>query len=153
MSRIDLEGAPKPAEVTDEYVLEHQIGFILRKVHQRASDIFGKVMGRFEVTPTQFAALAKLHDLDECSQNTLGRAAAMDPATIFGVVSRLKRRGLVEQRLDPADGRRILLSLTPAGRGAVREMRDAAPEVSRRTLDQLSEKEARTLLNILKKLQ
>ena len=65
----------KPAEDTHAaeraaaYVLENQIGFLLRCAHQRASEDFNAVMGRFAVTPTQFAALAKLYDLCSVSQN------------------------------------------------------------------------------------
>ena len=67
------------------YVLEDQVGFLLRCAHQRATEVFNAVMGGFGVTPTQFAALAKLDDLGSVSQNQLGRLTAMDPATISGV--------------------------------------------------------------------
>ena len=46
-----------------------------------------------EVTTTQFAALAKLAEQGPLSQNQLGRATAMDAATIKGVVGRLVRGG------------------------------------------------------------
>ncbi len=146
-----------PASVTSgendsRYVLEEQIGFILRKSHQRASDIFNTVMSPFDVTPTQFAALAKLHQVRETSQNRLGRMTAMDPATILGVANRLKKRGLVEQRVDPNDGRMVLLRLTDAGEALVNDMEAAGLEVSRRTLEPLSEKETQRLLALLSRL-
>ena len=50
---------PAAAERAAAYVLEDQVGFLLRCAHQRASEDFNAVMGRFSVTPTQFAALAK----------------------------------------------------------------------------------------------
>lgn len=135
-----------------EYVLDEQIGFILRKAHQRASEIFGTVMSRFEVTPMQFAALAKLHEVGEASQNHLGRMTAMDPATILGVVNRLKNRGLVNQRVDPNDGRMILLSLSDEGRAVITAMEQAGLEVSRRTLEPLGERDARRLLDLLSRI-
>src|SRR5215467_6464618 len=79
------------------YVLEEQVGFLLRCAHQSATEDFNAVMGRFAVTPTQFAALAKLDDLGSVSQNQLGRLTRMDPATISGVVGRLIARGFVRQ--------------------------------------------------------
>ena len=69
-------------EVAASYVLEDQVGFLLRCAHQRATETFNAVMGEFSITPTQFAALAKLDDLQAVSQNQLGRLTAMDPATI-----------------------------------------------------------------------
>ena len=47
------------------------------------------------LTQTQFAALAKLHEVGPCSQNQLGRLIYLDAATIKGVVDRLSARGFV----------------------------------------------------------
>ena len=97
-------------------MLEDQVGFLLRCAHQRATEIFNAVMARFGVTPTQFAALAKLDDLGSVSQNQLGRLTAMDPATISGVVGRLIARGYVRAVARRATMRAlVMLALTPAG--------------------------------------
>ena len=96
------------------YVLEEQIGFILRQVWQRHATIFAREIG-INLTPTQWAALAKLTETGPCSQNQLGRLTAMDVATIKGVIDRLTARGLTETSADPEDGRRLLVSLTRAG--------------------------------------
>ena len=109
---VDADAAERAAA----YVLEGQVGFLLRCAHQKASEDFNAVMGRFQVTPTQFAALAKLDDLGSESQNQLGRLTRMDPATISGVVGRLIGRGFVRQSPDARDARLVLLALTPAGR-------------------------------------
>jgi DNA-binding MarR family transcriptional regulator len=134
------------------YVLEDQIGYLLRRAHQRATEIFNAVMGQFGVTPTQFAALAKLDDLQAVSQNQLGRLTAMDPATVSGVVGRLIARGLVRQLPDPQDARLVVLTLTSAGKSAVTEMKAAAAEVSARTLEPLKHSEAAALLRALGKI-
>jgi DNA-binding MarR family transcriptional regulator len=134
------------------YMLEDQIGFVLRCAHQRATEIFNAVMGQFEVTPTQFATLAKLDDLGSVSQNQLGRLTAMDPATISGVVGRLVARGYVRQMADAKDARLAVLTLTPAGRAATMAMKAVAPGVTRRTLAPLAKSEAEALLRALAKL-
>jgi len=134
------------------YVLEEQVGFLLRCAHQSATEDFNAVMGRFAVTPTQFAALAKLDDLGSVSQNQLGRLTRMDPATISGVVGRLIVRGFVRQSPYAHDARLVLLALAPSGRTAVREMKAIAAEVSRRTLGRLSAAEADALLIALAKI-
>lgn len=144
--------APPPAGATDAYVLEEQVGFHLRRAQQRATDIFAQVMQKFGVTPTQFAALAKLDDLGAASQNQLGRLTAMDPATIFSVVGRLARRGWIEQAADPGDARLVILSLTAEGRAAIEGMKGIAAEVSRRTLAPLDAHEAATFLALLRRL-
>jgi DNA-binding MarR family transcriptional regulator len=76
----------------------------------------------------------------------------MDPATIYGVVTRLIKRGLVEQRADEADARLVLLSLTDVGRGAVAAMKAVAGDVSKRTLAPLSPADQRALVALLKRI-
>ena len=64
------------------YVLEEQAGHLLRRAHQRHSAIFQATIGDDQLTPLQFAALMKLSDVGETSQNLLGRLTAMDAATM-----------------------------------------------------------------------
>jgi MarR family transcriptional regulator, lower aerobic nicotinate degradation pathway regulator len=134
------------------YTLEAQVGFLLRCAHQHATEVFNTVMGRFSVTPTQFAALAKIDDMGSVSQNQLGRLTRMDPATISGVVSRLFARGYIRQATDIKDARLVMLTLTPAGQSAVVSMKRVAAEVSRRTLEPLTAGEATALLKALTKI-
>ena len=132
--------------------MEEQVGFVLRRAHQRATFIFNASMAEFGVTPTQFAALAKLHDLGSVSQNELGRLTAMDPATISSVASRLIQRGYVSASPDDKDARLVILTLTATGAAATLAMIAAAAEVSRQTLAPLSASEAARFLALLERL-
>jgi MarR family transcriptional regulator, lower aerobic nicotinate degradation pathway regulator len=134
------------------YRLEAQIGYVLRRAHQKATGIFSTVMGEFGITPTQFAALAKLDDVGRVSQNELGRLTAMDPATIWGVINRLMKQGYVSQSPDPDDGRLVMLELTDAGRKATLSMKAVAAEVSREALRPFTDEEAGQLLALLGRL-
>src|SRR5207244_13180580 len=91
------------------YILDEQIGFILRLVWQRHATIFARDIG-INLTPTQWAALAKLTETRPCSQNQLDRLTAMDVATSKGVIDRLTARGRPETSSAPEDGRRPLVS-------------------------------------------
>ena len=119
------------------YVLEDQIGFILRQVWQRHATIFAREIG-INLTPTQWAALAKLTETGPCSQNQLGRLTAMDVATIKGVIDRLTARGLTETSPDPADGRRLLVSLTRAGQQLAEKVAPNALAITRETMAPLA---------------
>jgi MarR family transcriptional regulator, lower aerobic nicotinate degradation pathway regulator len=140
------------AEPDGNYILEDQIGFILRQVNQRHTAIFAASMGQ-ELTPTQWAAIAKLLETGACTQNLLGRLTAMDAATIKGVVDRLIRRGLAETRPDPANKRRLLVDLTAKGVALAREMTSRAVNITRETLKPLSQDERKVLLPLLMKLR
>lgn len=140
------------AGLADEYQVEEQIGHLLRRAHQRASSIFQARIGGSQITPTQFAALAKLYDLKEVSQNRLGRLTAMDPATIQGVTRRLIDRGLVEAKADISDKRRLILQLSEAGAALIAELIPSGIGVTRETLAPLSVEEREIICKLLKKL-
>ena len=134
-----------------DYVLDEQIGFILRQAYQKHALLFLEIFGD-GLTPTQWAAIAKLGEVGACSQNLLGRLTAMDAATIKGVVGRLMKRGLVEANSSPTDRRRLLLSLTPAGRKAYERGAGLALKVSAGTLARLAPKDRTVLLRLLRQL-
>ena len=135
-----------------EYILEQQVGFILRQVSQRHAAIFAAKIGD-DLTPTQWATLAKLLEHGPCSQNLLGRHTAMDAATIKGVVDRLTKRGMVETRPDPKDARRLVVVLTPAGRAIAERARVNADAITEETLQPLTASERSIFLRLLKKLR
>ena len=138
------------AEPDEGYRLQEQVGFVLRKAHQRHVAIFAARIG--DMTPPQFAALAKLADVGETSQNQLGNLIAMDAATVKGVIDRLKARGLVELTKHDADKRRLLVNLTPEGRETVERLIPLAEQITAETLQPLSPKEAATLLKLLSRI-
>jgi MarR family transcriptional regulator, lower aerobic nicotinate degradation pathway regulator len=139
--------------VAAPYVIEEQVGHLLRRAHQRATAIFLAELGeRFSVTPTQYAALVKLHDLGEQSQNQLGRLTAMDPATIQGVIKRLEERRLIERSEDPEDRRRATLRLSAAGEALVTAMIPAGIAVTAATLAPLDAEECERFLALLRRL-
>lgn len=132
------------------YILDAQVGFVLRRVTQRHLAIFSDAIP--DLTTTQFAALAKLAEMGPLSQNHLGRVTAMDAATIKGVVDRLARQGLVATEPDPDDRRRLTVSLTETGRAMFERAAPLAEEVTRRTLGPLSAPERERLLALLGRL-
>src|ERR1700754_1873755 len=134
------------------YILDEQIGFILRQVWQRHAAIFAREIG-INLTPTQWAALSKLMETGPCSQNQLGRLTAMDVATIKGVIDRLTTRALTETSADPEDARSLLVSLTRAGQQLADTAAPNALAITRETLAPLDAKEREILVALLSKLK
>ncbi|MEL0024160.1 MAG: MarR family transcriptional regulator [Alphaproteobacteria bacterium] len=122
----------------------------MRRAVQRHIAIFASSIP--DLTPTQFAALAKLCELGQASQNELGRLTSMDVATVKGVVDRLRDRGLVSAKPLISDKRRLILTPTPKGKSLYNKLTAKAREVSQQTLSPLSKEESRQLIEILKKL-
>jgi DNA-binding MarR family transcriptional regulator len=133
------------------YVLDEQVGFLLRVAMQRHTSIFTSRMID-GLTQTQFAALAKLYEVGPCSQNHLGRLIYLDAATIKGVVDRLGARGFVTALNDPNDRRRRAVALTDRGRQVTEAAMLVAAEITAATLAAFSEEEQRTVVEMLRKL-
>ena len=146
------EIAKDPAEAgAERYLLEDQVGHLLRRAHQRASAIFQENMAE-GLTPQQYAALVKIRDFGSVSQNRLGRAVAMDPATSQGVAQRLIAKNLITRADDPDDRRRTLLSLTPEGERLVEKLVPLGRKITADTLEPLSKAEQAAFLGLLRKL-
>jgi DNA-binding MarR family transcriptional regulator len=133
------------------YLIEEQIGFVLRKAHQKHAMQFAEYFAG-DLTPTQWSAMVKLAELGSCSQNLLGRLTAMDAATIKGVVDRLLKRGFIASTPSLTDRRRHLLTLTAAGRKIYERKLPVAREVTSATLSRLKPGDRAVLLRLLRQL-
>lgn len=132
------------------YRLEDQVGFKLRLANQKHLELFSRMMP--DVTPTQFAVLARLRETGPLSQNHLGRLVGMDAATTKGVVDRLKAKGFVGSARSQTDMRRLDISLTDAGHIFVEDAVKIAQDITRATLHNLTPRERERLLVLLDKL-
>lgn len=140
------------ASEAEPYVLEEQVGHLLRRASQRHTALFAKRFARFDLTPLQFAVVMKLHVAGPVSQNHLGRLTAMDPNTVQGVILRLLRRRLVARTASAADRRRKLLSLSAAGSALARQLVAEGLAISEETLAPLTPRQRRQLLVLLARL-
>ena len=135
-----------------EYRLDEQIGFLLRRAHQYASSVFQDKMSELALTPPQFSALAKIREQQEVSQNKLGRLIDTDPATMQGIVKRLVDRGYIERLPDKDHKRKINLRLSKDGQQLVDAATRIAADVSLETLSALNADEKSQLTRLLAKL-
>ncbi len=144
--------AERPDDAAREvYVLDEQIGYLLRLANQRHALIFQEHTV-LDLTPTQLSAMVRLLDEGECSQNELGRRTAMDVATIKGVVDRLRAKGLVRLRPDPNDRRRTTISVPGPHEGLRATLHAVGHRITQQTLKPLTPAERRTLLRLLAKM-
>ena len=139
-------------DVLDGYAVEEQVGFLLRRAHQRHVALFGEGILPHDLTPTQFTALVKVAEHGQVTQNQLGRLAAMDPATIQGVVRRLIARGLLRRRTDPMDRRTAVLAATEAGLELCANSVARARRITEATLAPLDAEERARFLTLLRKM-
>lgn len=136
----------------NEYRVTEQVGHLLRKAYQRHLSIFQENAADPNLTSVQFVTLCALHDLGPVSQTELVKATAVDQATIRGIIDRLKARGLIEISRDATDGRKVIMSLLPAGEAVLEEMYPRARTITEQTMRRLNAAEQVALLYLLRKI-
>lgn len=95
------------------------------------------------------AVLGYLADRGPAAQRDIGRLLGIDPSDLVGALDELEDRGLVRRERDPDDRRRHRVSLTPAGRTALRRCRRHAAAVDDEVLAPLTAAQRRILSDLL----
>src|SRR5580658_6593774 len=113
-----MPNEPDPLEVAAALYLS--IALFLRQL--RRSPV------QDELTPPEISALERLDRAGSATPGRLAAAEQITPQAMGATLAELTRRGLAERRPDPADGRRVVISLTEAGQRFVRNKRTARTE-------------------------
>lgn len=145
MSTTDNDALPN-------YDLEQQIGFLLRRAYQRHTSIFQRAISDEHLTSVQFAVMVTVDKLGSSPLVQISHETAIDHATLRDIVSRLKKRRLIEVVQDSTDRRQKLVSVTSDGKKLLQLAIPAARLITEETLSPLSSCERITALKVLTKL-
>ena len=91
-----------------------------------------------DISMQQLRAMFFLRDEEEASVGRLAELFGVGLPAASLLADRLVRAGYVERREDPADRRRVLLSLTRVGVRLVTDLREGSHSVLRRWMSSLS---------------
>jgi DNA-binding MarR family transcriptional regulator len=94
------------------------------------------------LTALQYTALTVLERHPDLTAAHLARHSFVTGQSMSDMVAALLGAGLIERHRDPADRRRLVIALTPAGRRLLGRLRPKVAELERRMLSPLSQKQA-----------
>ncbi|MFF5212702.1 MarR family winged helix-turn-helix transcriptional regulator [Streptosporangium sp. NPDC000396] len=95
------------------------------------------------------AVLAALADFGPHAQRDLASRLSIDPSDVVKIVDELGAAGYAERARDPVDRRRVLVTVTSAGRTALDELNAKASAVQEDILAPLDERERALLHDLL----
>lgn len=96
--------------------LENQLCFALYSVSLTMTKIYQPLLKKLKVTYPQYLVLLVLWEQDERIVSELGEKLFLDSGTLTPLLKRLEIVGYVRRLRDASDERRVIVSLTPAGR-------------------------------------
>ncbi len=100
--------------------LRLSIGLLLRRLRQ--------IPIGDELTLSESSSLARLDRGGPATAAELARAEQISPQSMGATLGTLQGRGLIAKFADPNDGRRMILSVTPAGHEVLRHRRTQRTE-------------------------
>jgi DNA-binding MarR family transcriptional regulator len=134
-----VEGAEVDDAARD---LKVAIGRIARRMRQ--------LYGADEVTFSEASVLARLHKQGPATPGALALDERVRPQAMGATLLALEQRGLIARSPDPADGRRVRISLTEAGRSVIVDKSRAMHRRLARVLaEEFTEPEQRQLIDVV----
>jgi DNA-binding MarR family transcriptional regulator len=110
------------------------------------------VLAPHELTWTGWVVLWVVWIWDDIEARHVAAEAGISKGTLTGVAGTLERRGLLVRRSHPNDARRVLLSLTPAGRRLMKSLFPRFNAEEARAMSPLSPRETQALASSLRKV-
>ena len=150
---------PRPAhtpctdtEGIDVSFLRTQVGYNARRAALHIIGVFIERMAAYELKVVEFSVLSLLaHNPGLTSRHVCATLSIMPP-NLVGLVAALEKRGLLERRPHPSDGRAMGLYLTQNGEALTAEAEQAVAQLEVDATAKLTTSERKTLIRLLQKV-
>lgn len=137
----------QPARFIDTY-----LAYLLRRASDTVSTDFYTYLDTTDLSVTEWRVLACLHNQYEESVTDLAYHAVMKQPTLSKALVRMEAAGLIERREAPEDRRQIMVRNTRAGTAIAANLCRVAKQHEAGSMRNLSEREQKQLIQILRKL-
>lgn len=117
----------------------------LRRIGRALDQHSRRLTVRYQLTAPQVVCLQALRRIGPITPGALAREVSASQATVTGILDRLEARGLVRRDRDPVDRRRVVLTLTDAGRAVAEAAPSALQSAFESHLDRLPAEEQEAL--------
>jgi MarR family transcriptional regulator, lower aerobic nicotinate degradation pathway regulator len=129
--------------------LERRPSWLVSQVSIHAHRLLSEEFAAVDSIGYHYRLLAALEEFGPASQATLSRRTGIDRSDVVAALNDLAERGLVERSPDPADRRRNVITITPAGSEQLRLLDGVVGDVQDKLLAPLSPAEREQLTQLL----
>lgn len=128
------------------------LGRLLREADLTFNRALRAELARQNMTFSQYQHLWQLWTEDSLAQFELSRRIGIEDSSSTAAIDQLEQRGLIRRHRDPQDRRRIIVTLTAAGRRLERPLNECAAAVNRRARLNISTEQVAQLFDTVKKI-
>ena len=152
-----MSALPKPppssaVETVDTRFLETLMGYNARRASLAIVEHFMRRMAPYDLRIVDFSVLSLIAHNPGITSRQLCATLNVLPPNLVGLIAALERRGLIERRPHPSDGRAMGLHLTPAGVELTAQAEQTAAQLEEDATSRLTEAERKTLIRLLQKV-
>ncbi|MBT7951298.1 MAG: MarR family transcriptional regulator [Gammaproteobacteria bacterium] len=135
-----------------KYDMQRSPGPLIRRFHQIGLSILAGEFKDLDVTPLQFSIMWVLNLHSGIDQITLARYVALDRTTCSNIVTLLEKKGQLTRKVDPANKRAKLVSLSAKGKKILAKAQAPMERTQIKMLEPLTIEEKKVFLACLQKL-
>jgi DNA-binding MarR family transcriptional regulator len=139
------------SEIDTSY-LEQLLGYNARRAALVIIERFIHEMAPFDLRPVDFSVLSVILHNPGVTSRQLCSSLSILPPNLVGLIKALEKRGLIERRPHPRDGRALGLHATEAGQSLMQQAEQLALQLERQASHRLSHEEQTQLIGLLKKI-
>ncbi|WP_031506968.1 MarR family winged helix-turn-helix transcriptional regulator [Streptomyces megasporus] len=132
--------------------LRNTPSWLLSQVTTHAHRLVWGAFGSADARNHHYALLSALEEHGPASQAELGRRCGIDRSDVVAALNELAGRGLVTRSPDPADRRRNIVTVTPAGLRQLARLDEVLGRAQDELLAGLSADERDRLIRLLTKI-
>jgi DNA-binding MarR family transcriptional regulator len=136
----------------DTSFLESLLGYNARRAALAIIEVFLDRMSVYGLRPVDFSVLSMVAHNPGITSRQLCATLGILPPNLVKLVADLDKRGLLQRKPHPTDGRAIGLHLTAEGRRMMRDAEATARKLEDSVAATLTTAERETLMTLLKKL-
>jgi MarR family transcriptional regulator, lower aerobic nicotinate degradation pathway regulator len=139
----------EPADDTTPSRLMRKPSWLLSQTSVHAHRLLSQALAAIGSIGYHYRLLAALEEFGPASQAALGRRTGIDRSDVVAALNDLAGRELVQRSPDPADRRRNIIAITPAGTEQLRLLDQVLDGVQDKLLAPLSPTERKQLTRLL----
>ncbi len=136
----------------DPSCVETLLGYNARRAALAVIDVFLQRMAQYKLRPVDFSVASLIVHNPGITSRQLCSTLGILPPNLVGMINALEKRGLIDKRAHPSDGRANGLHASAEGIALLQQAQATALALEDEVASNLTASERKTLIRLLKKV-